>query len=57
VSYPNNDREVAVVASDSGKATRTDLRNVDIVNNFLNGEVMKGCELADEIVYCENNDR
>jgi hypothetical protein len=25
---------------------------VDIVGNVLNGEVIKGCELPDEIVYC-----
>jgi hypothetical protein len=29
-----------------------DLFNVDIVANVLNGEVIKGCESPDEIVYC-----
>jgi hypothetical protein len=25
---------------------------VDIVDNVVNGEVIKGCELPDEIAYC-----
>ncbi len=55
VSYPNNADRVAAVASDSGRADRTNLQNVDIVNNVLNGEVIKGCELPDSIVACSGN--
>ena len=50
----NRDR-VAVRASDSGRTDRTDLWNVDIVNNTLNGETIKGCELPDNVVYCSGN--
>jgi hypothetical protein len=52
VAYPLNARNVAIIASDSGRTDRPDLFNIDIVNNTLNGEVIKGCELPDEIVYC-----
>ncbi len=45
----------AIVASDSGRDDRTDLWNADILNNTLNGEPLKGCELADTIVDCQNN--
>jgi hypothetical protein len=45
----------AIRASDSGKETRPNLRNVEIKNNVLNGEVIRGCELADEIVACSGN--
>jgi parallel beta-helix repeat protein len=55
VSYAKNAANVAVVASDSGGADRTDLRNVDIVNNILNGEIIKGCELSDSIGACSGN--
>jgi hypothetical protein len=43
--YPHNQGtdKLAVVASDSGRATRTDLKNVRIVDNDLNGEVIKKC--------------
>jgi hypothetical protein len=43
---------VAIRATDSGRSDRPDLWNEDIVGNALNGEVMKGCELPDEFVYC-----
>jgi LPXTG-motif cell wall-anchored protein len=52
VAYPPNSGNVAIVASDSGRADRPDLFNIDIISNILNGEVIKGCELPDEIVYC-----
>ncbi len=55
VSYRNNSERVAAVASDSGKASRTNLLNVDIVNNILKGEIIKGCELPDFIVACGGN--
>ena len=44
----------AVKASDSGRSSRTDLWNVEIVDNVLNGEIIKGCELPDEIVDCHD---
>ena len=47
----------AVRAIDSGSSGRTDLWNVDIVDNELNGEEIKGyvCALPDDVVYCANN--
>jgi hypothetical protein len=50
--FGGNADNVAIRASDSGRAGRTDLRNVDILDNTLNGETIKGCELPDEIVDC-----
>jgi hypothetical protein len=44
-----------VRATDSGKGDRTDLRNVDIVDNHVNGESIKGCEEPDNIVACSGN--
>ena len=44
----------AVRASDSGRSSRTDLWNVDIVDNVLNGEGIRGCELPDEMVDCHD---
>src|SRR5829696_4264656 len=44
----------AVRASDSRRSSRTDLWNVDIVDNVLNGEGIKGCELPDDIVDCHD---
>jgi hypothetical protein len=46
---------VAINASDSGKTTRRDLKNIDIYSNTLNSERIKGCELRDEIVDCSGN--
>jgi len=54
VTYDPNDR-AAIIASDSGRSSRPNLLNIDIVNNTLNGEIIKGCELRDEIVYCSGN--
>jgi hypothetical protein len=45
-----------VKAIDSGRSSRTDLWKVEIVDNVLNGEEIRGCELSDEVVYCANND-
>ena len=45
----------AVKVSDSGGSSRTDLWNVHIVDNVLNGEEIRGCELPDVVVYCANN--
>jgi hypothetical protein len=47
----------AIRASDSGRADRPNLENIDIVNNQLNGEIIKGCELPDAIVFCSGNTR
>jgi hypothetical protein len=52
VAYPANDRGEAIRATDSGRASITDLYNVDIVNNTLNGETIRGCELPDAVVDC-----
>jgi hypothetical protein len=52
VAYLPNASGVAIRATDSGRSDRPDLFNVDIVDNVLNGEVIKGCELPDEIAYC-----
>jgi hypothetical protein len=50
-TYDPNDR-AAIVASDSGRSSRPNLRNILIQNNTLNGEIIKGCELPNTIVYC-----
>jgi Right handed beta helix region len=52
VDYLPNTGGVAIRATDSGRSDRPDLSNVDLVDNVLNGEVIKGCELPDEIAYC-----
>ena len=52
VSYLPNASGVAIRATDSGRADRPDLWNVDIVGNVLNGEQIRGCELPDEIAFC-----
>jgi Disaggregatase related len=52
VIYLPNSEGVAIRATDSGRSDRPDLSNVVIVDNVLNGELIKGCELPDEIVYC-----
>jgi Right handed beta helix region len=50
--FDNNARDVAIMASDSGRSSRPNLLNILIVNNTLNGEIIKGCELPDTIVDC-----
>jgi hypothetical protein len=52
VAYQPNSRNVAINASDSGRTDRPDLFNIVIADNILNGEVIRGCELPDEIVDC-----
>ncbi len=58
-AYPHNKPSatngLAVTASDSGRTDRTDLWNVDVTGNTLNGEKLVGCELPDEVVYCGGN--
>jgi hypothetical protein len=55
VSYRQNANRIAITASDSGRSDRPNLFNIDILNNTLNGEVIKGCELPDTVVYCAGN--
>jgi hypothetical protein len=59
ITYPPNrdskGRLVTIRASDSGRTDRTNLLNVDIVNNALNGETIMGCELPDNVVFYVNN--
>jgi hypothetical protein len=65
VQYPHNGFNVAVRAADNGRSDRTDLWNVDIIGNDLNGEkivlsmtdgeVLACGDLPDEVVYCANN--
>jgi hypothetical protein len=45
----------AVRASDSGRSDRFNLTDIDIVDNKLNGDGIKGCELPDSVVFCANN--
>jgi hypothetical protein len=52
VRYLPNSEGVAIRATDSGRSDRPDLWNVVIVDNVMNGELIKGCELPDQIVYC-----
>jgi hypothetical protein len=52
VSYPRNAGGVAITATDSGEANRPNLFNIDIGNNILNGESVKGCELPNTVVAC-----
>jgi hypothetical protein len=52
VAYLPDSEGVAIRATDSGRSDRPDLWNADIVGNVLNGEVIKGCETPEEIVYC-----
>jgi hypothetical protein len=43
--YPHNQApdNVAVIASDSGRSDRPDLRNITVRNNVLNGEEIRDC--------------
>ena len=52
VKYPPNARDVAIIASDSGRSDRPNLFDIDIKNNILNGETIKECELPDTVVEC-----
>jgi parallel beta-helix repeat protein len=51
VTYDPNAR-AAIIASDSGRSDRPNLFNIDIVNNTLNSEIVKGCELPDTVADC-----
>jgi hypothetical protein len=53
--FGTNSGGIAIRATDSGRSDRPDLDNIDIVNNKLNGEQGKGCELPDNIVFCSGN--
>jgi hypothetical protein len=55
VAYSHDASGVAIRATDSGRADRPDLWNVDIVDNVLNGETIVGCGKPDDIVYCQDN--
>jgi hypothetical protein len=65
VQYPHNGDNVAVRAADTGRDSRTDLWNVDIIENDLNGEtivlsktrgeILACGDLPDEMVHCANN--
>ena len=65
VFYRHNGQKIAVRADDNGRTDRTDLWNVDIVGNFLNGErIVVGAKegetlpcgaLPAQVVYCANN--
>jgi hypothetical protein len=50
VAYSPNTNGVAIRATDSGRADRPDLWNVDIVGNELNGETIVGREKPDTLV-------
>ena len=50
----NSAKPGAIRASDSGRSERTDLWNVDIVDNVLNGEGIRGCGLPDGVVDCHD---
>jgi len=52
VRYPPNSRDVAIIASDSGRADRPNLLDIHIESNTLNGETIKECELPDTVVEC-----
>jgi hypothetical protein len=52
VWYLPNASGVAIRATDSGRSDRPDLWNVEILDNVLNGEIIKGCEWPDESAYC-----
>src|ERR687897_246655 len=55
VEYRANAAEPgAIKAIDSGRSSRTDLWNVEIVDNVMNGEGINGCELPDDIVDCHD---
>jgi hypothetical protein len=55
VSYRANTNNIAIIFSDSGKASRTDLWNGNAVGNTLGGERIIGCDKPDNVVYCANN--
>src|ERR687897_3582748 len=50
----NASKPGAIKAIDSGRSSRTDLWNVEIVDNVMNGEGIRGCELPDDVVDCQD---
>ena len=54
-SYPVNKDKIGVRATDSGRSDRVNLAGVQIRNNFMRTEGIKGCELPDTIVACSGN--
>jgi hypothetical protein len=46
VAYPPNSSKVAIIASDSGRADRPDLLNIDIANNTLERRDYQGLRVA-----------
>jgi hypothetical protein len=65
VTYRHNGDNVGIRADDNGRSDRTDLWNVDIIGNDLNGErivlsmregqVLACGDLPAQVVYCANN--
>jgi len=49
IKYPSDARNVAIIASDSGRSSRPNLGNILIENNILRGEIIKGCDLKDKV--------
>jgi hypothetical protein len=52
VAYLPNSHDVAITASDSGRSDRPNLSSIRVVNNALDGETVKGCELPNTVVAC-----
>jgi hypothetical protein len=51
----HNANSKAILFTDSGRSDRPDLRNADAYGNALNGETIKNCDMADDIVDCHDN--
>lgn len=51
-TFGQNAGGIAVIASDSGRSDRPDLKNVTVSDNKLNGEIIKKCG---GVVTCTNN--
>src|ERR671916_2571807 len=57
VAYLPNSHDVAITASDSGRSDRPNLSSIRVVNNALDGETVKGCELPNTVVACAGDTR
>jgi hypothetical protein len=57
VAYLPNSHYVAITASDSGRSDRPNLSNIRVVNNALDGETVRGCELPNTVVACAGDAR
>jgi hypothetical protein len=55
VTYLQNGAGIGIRATDSGRTGRTDLKNVKVLGNTMNGETIKGCEQPDSVVLCSGN--